>query len=271
MSFQGPRNSLITVGRRVLGSRQLNHLVRFEPVLDLIGARAGASGGTLLDVGSGSLGITSLLPLGWDTTTLDANFEDYGAARRGALRPHQVLGDVRELPFDDRAFDVVVAIDLLEHLPAEDRGRAIGEICRVARIHAVIACPAGVDALEADRRLAADLRARRRPVPEWLEEHLANGFPEPAALIAAAEPFGVVRLFGNENIGAHERLVAAEQSLVPAAALRLACRPLEYLMASRRTRARRLASRLLQRVRDRDRPPTYRAVIAVDTRARSTG
>jgi hypothetical protein len=270
MSLQGPRNTLIAVGRRVLGSRQLNHLVRFEPVLELIGARAG-SGGTLLDVGSGSLGITSLMPHGWETTTLDANFDDYGAARRGALRPHQVLGDVRQLPFEDGAFDVVVAIDLLEHLAPCDRAQAIGEICRVARSKAVIACPAGADALEADRRLAADLRTRGRTVPEWLEEHLANGFPEPADLIATAAPFGAVRLFGNENIGAHERLVAAEQSLGPAAALRLACGPLEHLMTSRRHGARRLASRLLARARERDRPPTYRAVIAVDRLAHSSG
>jgi len=264
MALQAPRNTLIAVGRRVLGGRQLNHLVRFDPILELIDVRGRTEPRTLLDVGSGSLGIISLLPDGWAATTLDANFEDYGATRRGPLRADQVLGDVRALPFEDAAFDVVVAIDLLEHLPPNDRARAVGEICRVARTRAVIACPAGTEALETDRRLATRLRSRGRPVPGWLEEHLANGFPAPDEVVAAAEPFGTVRLFGNENVGAHERLILAELSVVPAAVLRLVCRPLEQLMASRRSKARRLASRVLDGVRARDQPPTYRAIVAVD-------
>ena len=65
-----------------------------------------------------------------------------------------MLGDVRCLPFSDRAFEVVVAVDLLEHVAAEDRPQAVREICRVARSRAVIACPAGEPALAADRGLA---------------------------------------------------------------------------------------------------------------------
>ena len=81
---------------------------------------------------------------------------------------------------------------------------------------------------------------------------------------------GVVRTLGNENIAAHERLIAAELSLVPAVFLRLACRPLEHLLASRRPRARASAGRVLQRVRARDHAPTYRTVISVDIASRQT-
>lgn len=265
------RSLLIGLGRRLLGSRQLSHLVRFEPVLEQI-AGAGAAGGSVLDVGSGSRGVSALLPPGWHATALDADFEDYGATRRRSVpAPDEVVGDVRALPFADGAFDVVVAVDLLEHVPAADRTRAIGEICRVARTRAVLACPAGEDALAADRRLADRLRGRGHAVPPWLEEHLENGFPEPAQLAAAAAPFGSVRVFGNDGIAAHERLVIAEHSLTGAVPLRLACRPLEYLMASRRPGARRLAARVLRRLRGGDSAPTYRAVVVVDITARQRG
>jgi Methyltransferase domain len=175
-----------------------------------------------------------------------------------------VIGDVRALPFEDRAFDVAVTIDLLEHVPAIDRPLAIKEVCRVARRLAIFACPAGSDALEADRRLAQRLQARPRGVPPWLVEHVENGFPEPLDLAGTAGQFGLVRTLGNESISAHERLIVAETSLFSGAALRLACIPLEALVTSRRRRAHDLARHLLCRVGGGDRPPTYRTIVLVD-------
>ena len=259
---------MIRLGRRLLGARQINHLVRFEPVLELI-AQAAPHGGSVLDIGSGSHGITSLLGDGFETTVLDADFTDYGAAPRDANGANWVRGDVRALPFGDRAFDVAVAIDLLEHLPAVDRARAVAEICRVAERFAVIAVPSGEAALAADRRLAEDLRAKHHYVPPWLEEHLENGFPDRSQLAATASQFGAVRLFGNESIAAHTWLIKAELSPISGAALRLAGRPMERLLASRRRRARRLAATVLRQIRGRDRPPTYRSVLGIDTRDRA--
>jgi hypothetical protein len=257
---------MIRVGRRVLGPRQINHLVRFEPVLELI-AKAAPHGGSVLDIGSGSQGITSLLGDGFQTTLLDADFTDYGAWTRDATGANWVRGDVRSLPFADRAFDVAVAIDLLEHVPAVDRAQAVAEICRVAGRLAVIAAPSGEEAIAADRRLAEDLRAKRNYAPPWLEEHLENGFPDRTELAATASRFGAVQLFGNENIAAHAWLIRAELSPLSGTALRLAGRLIERLLASRRRRSRRLAATILRQIRGGDRPPTYRFVVAVDTRA----
>lgn len=258
---------LARVGRRLLGQRQLNHLVRFEPVLQLI-ADTGGAGGRVLDVGSGSQGIAKLLAPGWRVTACDADFEDYGAvARPSASTAERVLGDVRGLPFADRSFDVAVAVDLLEHVDPKDRSKAISEICRVARVRAVIACPVGGHALAADRELALRLQAQGRAVPGWLREHLENGFPEIEELRGAAERFGAVRVHGNESVTAHVRLIAAELSPVSAVALRLACRPLAHLLAGRRPRGRRLAACILGSIRGHDRPPNYRAVVVVDIAA----
>jgi methyltransferase family protein len=251
------------LARRWLGVRQLNHLVRFAPVLELVTA-SGAPNAHVLDVGSGSQGISTLLPQGWRATAVDANFDDYApeaAPRR--LAAYQQLGDVRDLPFEDASFDLAVAVDLLEHVPPADRATAVSEICRVSRRRAVIACPAGAEALAADARLADRFRAAGRTIPPWLEEHIEHGFPEVAELVAAAQSFGMVSVIGNESIRAHERLVWAENQIVPAVATRLACRPLEAMLTSSSERLRAGATQALRTVRGGDQPPTYRAIVVV--------
>jgi SAM-dependent methyltransferase len=52
----------------------------------------------------------------------------------------EVVANVGErLPFDDASFDVVMALDVLEH--ADDFHLAFAEVCRVARRHIVITLP----------------------------------------------------------------------------------------------------------------------------------
>jgi ubiquinone/menaquinone biosynthesis C-methylase UbiE len=241
----------------------MNHLVRFGPLLELIGNSA--TGGTLLDVGSGSQGIASLLGHDWQTTMVDADFADYGAKRFPPSPSGQhVVGDVRALPFADQAFDVVVASDLLEHVPPQDRDQAIREICRVARRQAIIACPCGEHALNADQRLADQLSARHREIPPWLSEHLVNGFPRTSQIERTARSFGRVRLHDNENLTAHVRLVRAELSPLPAVLLRLLCRPLEAMLVSSHRRAAVLSRELLRAIRGQDRAPVYRAMVVVE-------
>ncbi len=46
-----------------------------------------------------------------------------------------------ELPVDDNAFDAVVSIDTLEHIPPDDRERAIEEYYRIARKEIVLTGP----------------------------------------------------------------------------------------------------------------------------------
>lgn len=52
-----------------------------------------------------------------------------------------VVGSITALPFPDRSFDTVLAVEVLEHIRFEDVPQALGEIRRVARRHAVIGLP----------------------------------------------------------------------------------------------------------------------------------
>lgn len=52
-----------------------------------------------------------------------------------------VAGDIRFLPFRDKCFDTVIAIDVLEHIPEKFRDAAVTEMKRVATKRIVIHMP----------------------------------------------------------------------------------------------------------------------------------
>jgi SAM-dependent methyltransferase len=249
----------LRAARRVFGVTALDHLVRIEPVLALVEE---LGSGTLLDAGSGSLGLSPWLGGAWSVTAVDTAFDDYGASHGFAGRAQAVVADVRELPFGDKAFDAVVALDLLEHVPTEDRERALGELRRVTRRRLIVAGPTGPAAFAADRRLATTLR---RP-PGWLTEHMSMGFPTQEQVVGALEPHGALRLLENENVASHVRLVRAQLSIPGFLMGRLAAIPLARAL-KRSGRVRGLAARILRRIRGRDRRPAYRTIAVLDVLA----
>jgi SAM-dependent methyltransferase len=112
-------------GRKHGGARfysfahQLATIAAFEP-------------STVLEIGAGSgVATASLRQLGVQVTTLDFD---------PGLQP-DVVGDVRALPVEDGAFDVVSCCQVLEHIPFDDVGTAAAELTRVARCACIISVP----------------------------------------------------------------------------------------------------------------------------------
>jgi Methyltransferase domain len=87
---------------------------------------------TVLEVGPGSGIVTAALRFdGIAVTTLDFDRK---------LRPG-VCADIRRLPFGPGAFDVVLASQVLEHLPPDDLDETLAALARTARSHVVISVP----------------------------------------------------------------------------------------------------------------------------------
>lgn len=54
-----------------------------------------------------------------------------------------ILGDVRYLPFKDKSFDVVICMEVLEHLEKVDGYKLLDELKRVARKQILLTTPVG--------------------------------------------------------------------------------------------------------------------------------
>ena len=144
---RAPVASSVPTGNTYDKYRSTNPVVRrlmagFEGTIDDLFGRAAPE--SVLDVGCGEgflteqwarrLGPRQVVGLDLSDPKLEA---DWRARERPNLR--FVAGRAEELPFADREFDMVTAIETLEHVPDPDR--ALAEMARVARRHLLVSVP----------------------------------------------------------------------------------------------------------------------------------
>lgn len=128
----------------------------------------------ILEAGSNHLNLLSafLSPLPVEVVRADLE-----AVFAGEVGPYVTIEKDQPLPFGDGAFDVVVAMEVLEHIPPASRQQVIGEWARVASKGVLITCPNGSQVTEVERRADADFFARHGRQHPWLLEHEAYGRP----------------------------------------------------------------------------------------------
>lgn len=86
----------------------------------------------VLEVGPGSFVVSSLLKkMGYEVTTCDFD-KNVGA---------DAVSDIRNLPFEDKTFDVSMACQVLEHIPFEDFEKGLCELKRVSSKYVIISLP----------------------------------------------------------------------------------------------------------------------------------
>ncbi len=89
----------------------------------------------VLEVGSGSKGITRFFK--HQIIGVDLEFQDY---KNKYLNEVQIYPN-KKYPFKDNEFDVVVAVDVIEHIPRKERKRVLKEMLRVSKKYIMITCP----------------------------------------------------------------------------------------------------------------------------------
>ena len=134
-------------------------------VADLVGAPS-----ELIDVGGLPGQLASFLP---DTHVLAVNVEE----------PADLIVPTDALPFTDGAFAAATSLDVLEHVPAEDRPRFVHEMLRVTRGRSVLCCPLGSpEHRAAEEEIQAWYSTVAGDAHEWLTDHLSKGLPTMAEL-----------------------------------------------------------------------------------------
>lgn len=162
---------------------------------------------SILEVGSGWLGISPYL--GFPVVGLD---KDFGDKKFNLLK--QFKGNLLKIPFAKNSFDMVISVDVLEHLPAEKRPKALEEIFRVAAKKIFLAIPMGKKSLDQDKQLDRQYKKKfGQPFP-FFKEHLKYGFPEEKEMIKliklTAEKYKKqikLEIKGNENLTLREILM----------------------------------------------------------------
>jgi hypothetical protein len=133
---------------------------------------------TLLDVGSGPIALTDVfVSPRFDIVRADlSQFDDSSIV---LLHPGEPL------PFKDAAFDVAVAIEVLEHLPPAQRPTLIRELQRVSRQATIVCCPVDTpEVVEAEGQFSEWAQAVSGRDVDFLAEHREHGLPDAAQVVS---------------------------------------------------------------------------------------
>jgi glycosyltransferase involved in cell wall biosynthesis len=89
-----------------------------------------------------------------------------------------ILGDATELALPDGSFDVVVTLDVFEHIPADKREAFLQHTTRIARLLTVIGAPFDEPGVQEAEKKANDFWKSLFGYPyRWLAEHEEEGLP----------------------------------------------------------------------------------------------
>ena len=166
----------------------LNWLARYAPAVAAL--EEGGPLGSILDVGCGRHGLACVRP--------ELPFVGLDVLFTGTPAPTMVAYEAEPgpLPFVDAAFDTVICLDALEHVPPAERPGFVAELGRVTAGRLLLACPTDA-ARVLDDMMRRHYAERGVPEPSWLGEHDECGLPPAAeveALMTALDGFSARRV-----------------------------------------------------------------------------
>jgi SAM-dependent methyltransferase len=233
--------------------------LRYDRALTLLSSRYRPEL-SLVELGSGAAGLAEFVD--HRVTGVDAAFDRTAERTSAWLIP--VEGHATEVPLPDHVFDVVLSLDMIEHLSPSDRRKALAEMLRLLAPggRMIVGCPAGAAARAMDRRLQGVFSALHgRPHP-WVSEHIEHGLPDPVQLreelASLTGPGTRVQVFGN----VWRPVWYGVHAVYTVGGARLPLRAFGLHTA----RGARLLFRVVRRL---NRAPYYRTMFVVDAPARA--
>lgn len=161
--------------------------------------------GTILDVGSGSLGITPYLKR--NVTGVDVTFRPpYSKLLQ------RVKGTATKLPFKTQSFDYVLCVDTLEHVPPKFRPQVIRELLRVAKIKVYLINPCDEGARIEDAHINNYLMKYKRISDPYLVEHIKYGQPKSEDILSVIPKKYPVTIKPHTNTYLHRALLLMQFS-----------------------------------------------------------
>lgn len=147
-------------------------------------------GATVLDVG-GQLGYLS---------QFCAPAKIVVANLKSSVEKSDILITGDKLPFGDNSFSTVTAIDVLEHIPKNDRLPFIRELSRVARASVILSFPVGTPKhIAYEKQLHLKLTKRGQDVT-YLAQHIDLGLPTIAEIAKITKGFKTSLTFSGNLI-----------------------------------------------------------------------
>jgi hypothetical protein len=123
----------------------------------------------ILDVGGFPGQILNFLPDD-DVLVIDRQHSHIG---------HYLQAEAPNLPFERNSFDIVTTVDVLEHIPKENRETFLLELSRVSRNVLIIACPFDTPDVSLYEILSNSFyRSLTGNDHIWLKGHIENGLPD---------------------------------------------------------------------------------------------
>ena len=132
---------------------------------------------SILEIGSGATGITSFLKR--KVIGVDVNFDD--TVSLGYLVQNKYNGQTLE--YNDKSFDYVISVDMIEHVSKDKREAIISEMLRVTRKCMMLAFPCSRRSQLYEKKLERRYLHSGLPLPKYLREHLQYGLPEEKEIV----------------------------------------------------------------------------------------
>jgi len=132
--------------------------------------------------------------------------------------PADIMYDGKKIPVKNESYDIVTAIDVLEHVPPNFRNDFIKELVRVAKSTVIISAPLGTKThIKYEKAELEYAQVHNIDIP-YLKEHVELGLPTPELINSFAKQYGG-EIFFSGNLYVNRKLFRIHTFEVKNAAL----------------------------------------------------